>query len=88
MWFQKRKRFCGSDFCSVKQISEKYLAKGKEVYWAFMDLEKAHDTVDRKALWQVFGLYGVGGKLLRALKSSYVGSKACVRVGNEVKVFW
>ena len=29
-------------------------------------------------------LYGIGGRLLRGVKSLYVGSKACVRVGNEV----
>ena len=29
-------------------------------------------------------LYGVGGKLLRAVQSFYVGSRACVRIGNEV----
>ena len=29
-------------------------------------------------------LYGIGRRLLRGMKSLYVGSKACVRVGNEV----
>ena len=29
-------------------------------------------------------LFGIGGRLLRGVKSLYVGSKACVRVGNEV----
>ena len=80
----RRGRGCVDQIFAVRQISEKYLAKGKEVFWAFMDLEKAYDRVDREALWQVVGLYEVGGKLLRALKSFYVGSKACVRVGNEV----
>ena len=28
-------------------------------------------------------LYGVGGKLLKAVMSLYVGSKACVMVGSE-----
>ena len=28
--------------------------------------------------------YHFGGRLLRGVKSLYVGSKACVRVGNEV----
>ena len=27
---------------------------------------------------------GIGGRLLQGVKSLYVGSKACVRVGNEV----
>ena len=68
---------------AVRQVCEKYLSKGKEVYWAFIDLEKAYDRVDRGAMWEVLGLYGVGGRLLKAVKSFYVDSKACVRVGNE-----
>ena len=51
------------------------------MYFAFLDLEKAYD---RDAVWNVLRLYGIGGRLLRGLKSLYVGSKACVRVGNEV----
>ena len=35
-------------------------------------------------MWNVLRLYGIGGRLLRGVKSFYVGSKACVRVGNEV----
>ena len=26
---------------AVRQVCEKYLANGKDVFWAFMDLEKA-----------------------------------------------
>ena len=34
--------------------------------------------------WLLIKLYGIGGRLLLGVKSLYVGSKACVRVGNEV----
>ena len=40
--------------------------------------------MDRDALWQVLRLYVVGGKLLKAVQSLYVASRACVRIGNEV----
>ena len=43
-----------------------------------------NDRVDRDAMWDVLRIYGIGGRLLRAVKSLYVGSKACVRVANEV----
>ena len=36
------------------------------------------------SMWNVLRLYGNGGRLLRRVKSLYVASKACVRVGNEV----
>ena len=35
-------------------------------------------------MWNVLRLYGIGDRLLRGVKSLYVGSKACVREGNEV----
>ena len=49
-----------------------------------MDLEKAYDTIDRHGMWQMLRLYEVGGKLLKAVQSFYVDSRACVRVGNDV----
>ena len=80
----RRGRGCTDQVFAVRPVCEKYLAKGKNVYWAFMDLEKAYDRVDRTALWDVLRMYGVGGKLLCGVKSFYVDSRACVRVGNEV----
>ena len=80
----RRGRGCTDQIFVVRQICEKYLGKGKDVYFAFLDLEKAHDSVDRDAMWNVLRLNGIGGRLLRGVKSLYVGSKACVKVGNEV----
>ena len=57
---------------AVRQVCEKYLANGKDVFWAFMDLEKAYDTIDRHGMWQMLRVYGVGGKLLKAVQSFYV----------------
>ena len=69
---------------AVRQVCEKHLANWKDVFWAFMDLEKAYDTIDRHGMWQMLRVYGVGGKLSKAVKSFYVDSTACVRVGNDV----
>ena len=41
---------CVDQIFAVRQVCEKYLAKGKDVFWAFMDLEKAYDRVVRDAL--------------------------------------
>ena len=68
----------------IRQICEKYLEKGKDMYFAFLDLEKEYDRVDRDAMSNVWRLIGIGGRLLRGVKSLYGGSKACVRVGNEM----
>ena len=39
---------------------------------------------NRHGMWQMLRVYGVGGKLLKAVQSFYVDSRACVRVGNDV----
>ena len=69
---------------AVRQVCEKYLANGKKVFWAFMDLEKADDTIDRHGMWQMLRVYGVGGKLLKVVPGFYVDSRACVRVPTDV----
>ena len=80
----RRGRGCTDQIFIVRQICEKYLGMGKDVYFAFLDLEKAYDRVDRDAMCNVLRFYGTDGRLLLGVKSLYVGSKACVRVGNEV----
>ena len=72
-------RRCMDQVFAVSQVCEKYLANGKDVFWAFMDLEKAYDTINRHGKWQMLRVYGVGGKLLKAVQSFYVDSRACDR---------
>ena len=50
------------------------------IYYA----KKAYDTIDRHGMWHMLRVYGVGGKLLKAVQSFYVDSRACVRVENDV----
>ena len=69
---------------SVRHVCEKYLANGKDVFWAFMDFKNEYDMIDQHAMWQMLRVYGVGGKLLKAVQSFYIDSRACVRVGNDV----
>ena len=73
-------RGCVDQVFVVKQLCEKFESKGKKMYVAYMDLEKAYDRIDREAMWRVLRMYGVDGKLLRGIKSFYDESEACVRV--------
>ena len=57
-------RGCMDQVFAVRQVCEKYHANEKDVFWAFMDLEKAYDTIDRHGMWQMLRLYGVVGKWL------------------------
>ncbi len=68
-------------------IIEKMLAKDKNAYAAFMDLEKAYDRVDWEAFWDVLRIYGVGGRLLDVVKASYIDASACVKVKGKMGEF-
>ncbi len=63
---------------------EEYLGKDRKLYTAFMDLEKAYDRVDRKALWNVLKIYGVGRQLMEGIKAFYREAIACVKVDGEL----
>ena len=43
----------------MKQMSEKFVDKNKSLHIAYIDLEKAYDTVDREAMWRVLGICGI-----------------------------
>ena len=43
-------RGCMDQVFVVRQVCENYLANGKDVFWAFMDLEKAYDTIERHCM--------------------------------------
>ena len=62
-------RGCMDQVFEIRQVCEKYLENGKDVFSAFMDLEKAYDRIDQHGMWQMLKVYGVGGKLLKAVQS-------------------
>ena len=69
---------------AVRQVREKYLANGADVFWAFTDFKNACDTIDSHGMWQMVRVYGVGVKLLRAVKNFYVDSCECFRIVVDV----
>ncbi len=60
-----------------------YLGKDRKLYVPVMDLEKAYDRVDRKALCNVLKIYGVGGQLLKGIEVFHKEANACVRVDED-----
>ena len=53
----------------VRQVCEKHLAIGKEVFWAFMYLEKAYGAIYWHGIRKRCRVYGVGRKLLKPVQS-------------------
>jgi hypothetical protein len=67
----------------VRQVQEKYLQKRRELWMAFVDLEKAFDRVPREVLWWALRRLGVDGGMIRLIKAMYAGSTTAVKVQGE-----
>ena len=72
----------------VRQVQEKHLAKKRELWMAFVDLEKAFDRVPREVVWWALRRVGVEEWLVKVIQSMYVGVTTAVRMkGEESKEF-
>ena len=38
---------------AVRQVCKKYVMHLIDVFWAFIDLEKAYDAIDQSAMWKI-----------------------------------
>jgi len=63
----------------IRQIQEKYLAKKRELWIAFIDLEKAFDRVPRDVLWWALRCVGVEEWMVRVIMSMYEGATTAVK---------
>ena len=72
------RRGCVDQILCLKNLIENSLERNKKLYVGYMDLEKAYDRIDREGLWECLRMYGIGGRLLEAVKSFYRGSTANV----------
>jgi len=66
-------------------MQEKFRAKGKKLYFGFVDLEKAFDRVPREVIRWAMRKLGVEEWLVSAVMSMYTGAKTVVRTvyGNS-----
>ena len=61
-------------------ISRHVYGNGRgKLYVAFIDYQKAFDSVDRQKLWEILTIAGVSNKFLLMLKSMYNNIQSCVR---------
>lgn len=59
----------------VRQLQEKYMEKKKDLWMAFVDLEKAFDRVPREVLWWALRKMNVPEQLLEVIKAMYSHAK-------------
>ena len=60
-----------------------YGSKRSKLYAAFIDFQKAFDTVNRDKLWKILEKIGVSTKMIKTLKAIYAYVKAIIRQGHE-----
>ena len=56
----------------ARQLQEGYRGKHRELWWAFIDLEKAFDRVPRKVVEWAMRKLGVEEWLVRAVMAIYI----------------
>jgi Reverse transcriptase (RNA-dependent DNA polymerase) len=66
----------------VRQVQEKFLSKRKDLWMAFVDLEKAFDRVPRDVLWWALRYVGVDEWVVNIIKAMYSGATTAVKLKN------
>ena len=63
---------------------QKQFSLNRKLYVAFIDFEKAFDSISRKLLWPILIKNGIKGKLHRSILSMYTNVRARVRCGAQL----
>ena len=66
----------------LRQLQEKHLAKGKHLYFRFVDLEKAFDRVPREVVWWALQHLKVPEWLVSVIQAMYAKPTSEVHVNN------
>ena len=67
----RQNRSCTDQIATLRIIVEQSIEWNSSLYINFIDYEKAFDSLDRQTLWKLLRHYGVPGKLVRIIQSSY-----------------
>jgi hypothetical protein len=67
---------------SLTCLIELYLMTKKRLYVAFVDYQKAFDSVERYLLWIKLLSYNINGKVLNVVRNLYEKAKSCVMTKN------
>ena len=68
---------------AVRQLEQQHYEFGEDLIMAFLDLEKAYDSVCRRKVWYALERKGVGSETISRVKEMYDGSVSCVKEGSE-----
>ena len=68
---------------ALRLLAERRREYRQPLFAAYVDLKKAFDSVDRRALWQVLLKRGIPCKLVELISALYSNTFSCVRVGTD-----
>ena len=68
---------------NIHWIMEKAWEFQKNIYFCFIDYDKALDCVDPNKLWKILKKIGIPDQLICLLRNLYAGQEATVRSGHE-----
>src|SRR5258706_378755 len=73
---------------TVRQVQEKFIAKKRDLWMAFVDLETAFDRVPRDVLWWAMRQSGVEEWIVKVIQAMYEGVITSVKMGaGETEAF-
>ena len=70
----------------VRQLQEKYLARNKELWMAFVDMEKAFDRVPREVVWWALRYLGVDEVIVSVIRVMYEDATTKVKLNGRVRL--
>ena len=68
---------------TLMAMIQKQFALNRKLYVAFIDFEKAFDSISRKLLWPILLKNGIKGRLYKCVRSMYENVKARIRCGAK-----
>ena len=76
-------RGCDDHIFVLRHIVEQSDEWKKSLVLNFVDFWRAFDSIQRPSMWMLLKLYGIPNKIIDVIKSTFEGSKSCVRVRQE-----
>ena len=78
----RKSRSCEDHIFSLTTIIRNRLKMKKDIFIAFIDMQKAFDWVNRDFLWYKLLVHNISGKIYWAVRSIYNYNESCVKVNT------
>ncbi|GJU25141.1 retrovirus-related pol polyprotein LINE-1 [Tanacetum coccineum] len=72
----------------IRSLMEKYRERQRDVHLAFIDLEKAYDSVPRDLIWKTLIDKGASRRYIKVIRDMYSGAKTRLSRGIQEDIPW